>query len=65
MAVTAAQAISGYNANQNVAAQVVADTSANLLTYLSGLQTLKTAGKLASTTLIGTSGSSLTLGARA
>ena len=44
MAVTAAQAISAYNANKNIAAQVVTDTSANLLTNFAGLQTLQTAG---------------------
>ena len=53
MAVTAAQAISAYKANKNVAAQVVADTSANVLTNLAGLQALQAAGKLTSVSLTG------------
>ena len=57
MAVTAAQAIANYNANHSVAAQVVADTEANLLTSLTGLQTLQSSSKLASVTLTGTTNS--------
>ena len=55
MTVTAAQAIANYNANNNVAAQAVADTSADLLSHLAGLQTMQVHGKLASVTLGGTS----------
>ena len=54
MSVSAAQAIANWNANHAVAPQVVADTAANMVTYLSGLQTLQTAGALASVTLLGT-----------
>ena len=51
--VTAAQAIAAYNQNHSVAAQVVQDSTANLLLYYSGLTTLQTAGKLASVTASG------------
>ena len=62
MAVTAAQAISAYNANKNIAAQVVADTLANLITNIAGLQTLQAAGKM---TAISLSGSNLSSAAQA
>ena len=54
MSVSAAQAISYYNANHSVSAQVVADTTDNMKTYLSGLQTLQNASKLQSVTVTGT-----------
>ena len=57
MASTAAAAIAAYNANHNVAAQTVADSAADLLNYLSGLQALAVAGKLVSVSLSGTSNS--------
>ena len=55
MTVTAAQAIANYNANHSVAPQLVADSAADILAHLAGLQTLQTAGALASVTLTGTS----------
>ena len=54
MSVTALQAIANYNANHSLVAQVVVDNSANMIISLAGLQTLKTARKLASTTVTGT-----------
>ena len=53
MSVTAAQAIANYNANHNVAAQVVSDTAAHIMTKIDGLQTLATASKLASVAITG------------
>ena len=57
MAVTAFLAITNYTFNRNVVPQVVEDRSANLITYLTGLGTLQTAGKLASVTRTGTNNS--------
>ncbi|MCX7378255.1 MAG: hypothetical protein NTY94_16110 [Alphaproteobacteria bacterium] len=57
MAVSAFLAIANYTFNRNVASQIVEDGSANLITYLTGLGTLQTAGKLASVTLTGTNNS--------
>ena len=53
MSVTAAQAIANYNANHSVAAQVVSDTAANIVTNIDGLQTLTTASKLTSVAITG------------
>lgn len=53
--VTAAAAVAAYNANHAIPPVLVADTVANLLAYLAGLQTLKSAGKLSSVTATGAS----------